>query len=239
MLFNSYVLRFDPKKHKRLLLVSTPALFSYSLQNSEEINFHTDEVREFFNVEFKYFINLLREYEAEVDTLTAYMFLMIITIQYHANKWAKEFGSSFNDINQIDARLAVERFCSLDIIDARDPNTQGRFFYYLFKNKKLNQEIYIFDNIEVFQGLLKSELENKSYKNFKNRLLNKKIEATYSIDDIDLMDGQEFEKFLALLFSKIGYSTELTKVSGDQGIDIIAEKNGKKIGIQAKYHSSG
>ena len=32
--------------------------------------------------------------------------------------------------------------------------------------------------------------------------------------------------------------TEITKESGDQGMDVIAEKNGIKIGIQAKCYSS-
>lgn len=51
------------------------------------------------------------------------------------------------------------------------------------------------------------------------------------------MDGREFEEFIAQLFRNLGYSTEVTKHSGDQGIDIIAEKNGTKIGIQAKCYS--
>lgn len=238
MLFNRLVLELDQTRHERLLLVSSDSLNSYFNQNSEEIQFHVNEVEAFFNNEFRHFISLLREYEADVDAFTAYMFLMNIAMQFYANKWAEGFETSFNDIDQIDVQSAMERFCSLDNINALDLDTQGRFFYYLFKNNKLNQEINIFDNIETFQGLIKRELENKNYKNFKNRLLSKKNETTYSIDDIDLMDGQEFEKFLALLFSKTGYRTELTKASGDQGIDIIAEKNGKKIGIQAKCYTN-
>ena len=65
-----------------------------------------------------------------------------------------------------------------------------------------------------------------------------KSQARYSIDDIDLMNGLEFEKFIAELFSKMGYESEITKASGDQGIDVIASKNGNKIGIQAKCYSS-
>lgn len=32
--------------------------------------------------------------------------------------------------------------------------------------------------------------------------------------------------------------TEITKSSGDQGMDIIAEKGGNRIGIQSKFYSS-
>ena len=52
------------------------------------------------------------------------------------------------------------------------------------------------------------------------------------------MNGLEFEKFIAELFSKMGYESEITKASGDQGMDVIASKNGNKIGIQAKCYSS-
>ncbi|KIL38518.1 hypothetical protein SD70_25975 [Gordoniibacillus kamchatkensis] len=52
------------------------------------------------------------------------------------------------------------------------------------------------------------------------------------------MDGHEFERFIGTLFSKMGYSTEVTKGSGDQGVDVIAEKDGRKFGIQAKCYSS-
>lgn len=60
----------------------------------------------------------------------------------------------------------------------------------------------------------------------------------YSIDDVDLMNGSEFESFVSSLFSKMGYITEVTKQSGDQGLDVIAEKQGKRLGIQAKCYSN-
>lgn len=62
--------------------------------------------------------------------------------------------------------------------------------------------------------------------------------AKYTIDDIDLMNGFEFEKFVGILFRKMGYSIQVTKKSGDQGLDVIAIRNGTKIGIQAKCYSN-
>ncbi|MGX7058763.1 restriction endonuclease [Vagococcus humatus] len=56
---------------------------------------------------------------------------------------------------------------------------------------------------------------------------------------IQQLDGYQFESYLAELLSMIGYNTFVTNASGDQGIDIIAEKSGVKFGIQCKlYHSS-
>ena len=51
------------------------------------------------------------------------------------------------------------------------------------------------------------------------------------------MTGAEFEVFIAHLFQKLGYKAEVTKLSGDQGVDVIAERDGIRIGIQAKCYS--
>lgn len=53
------------------------------------------------------------------------------------------------------------------------------------------------------------------------------------------MKGHEYEYSCAEKLKKSGFSrVKVTKGSGDQGIDIIAYKNGKKYGIQCKYYSS-
>lgn len=53
------------------------------------------------------------------------------------------------------------------------------------------------------------------------------------------MDGHKYEYACAEKLKKSGFSrVKVTKGSGDQGIDIIAYKNGKKYGIQCKYYSS-
>ena len=52
---------------------------------------------------------------------------------------------------------------------------------------------------------------------------------------INTMDGHDFEYFCADLLRKNGFDkVEVTKGSGDQGIDIIAFKDGIKYGIQCK-----
>lgn len=57
--------------------------------------------------------------------------------------------------------------------------------------------------------------------------------------EFDKMDGQQFERFCARLLIKNGYEdVSITKTSGDQGIDIIAYRDGIKYGIQCKCYSS-
>jgi restriction system protein len=48
------------------------------------------------------------------------------------------------------------------------------------------------------------------------------------------MTPSEFEDYISDLFSKLGYKTEVVGGAYDEGIDVIAEKNGIKHYIQCK-----
>lgn len=55
---------------------------------------------------------------------------------------------------------------------------------------------------------------------------------------IDKMEGHEFEHFTADLLRKLGYErVEVTPGSGDQGVDVIAVKDGKRYAIQCKRYN--
>ncbi|MBR3807651.1 MAG: restriction endonuclease [Lachnospiraceae bacterium] len=55
--------------------------------------------------------------------------------------------------------------------------------------------------------------------------------------DFDLMEGREFEFFCADLLQKRGFlDVEVTKGSGDYGVDILAEKDGVTYAIQCKRY---
>lgn len=67
----------------------------------------------------------------------------------------------------------------------------------------------------------------------------KTSESTDNVINIDTMEGHQFEQFCAQLLVKNGFSNvDVTKGSGDQGIDIIAHKDGVKFGIQCKCYSN-
>lgn len=55
--------------------------------------------------------------------------------------------------------------------------------------------------------------------------------------DLTLMSGFEFEEFIAKFFEKLGYHSRTTKKSGDQGVDVLAEKDGRIIAIQTKCYN--
>lgn len=68
---------------------------------------------------------------------------------------------------------------------------------------------------------------------------NSRRRSSVSMADIDAMNGLEFESFVGELLKSLGYSgVQVTKSSGDQGVDVIASKDGTKYAIQCKNYSS-
>lgn len=62
---------------------------------------------------------------------------------------------------------------------------------------------------------------------------------TNTLDAVDSMGGHEFEYWCAKLLSDIGYKdVTVTQASGDQGVDVLAQKDGIKYAIQCKCYSS-
>jgi HJR/Mrr/RecB family endonuclease len=165
-----------------------------------------------------------------------YRLLYYKTIEFHAKIWERGFGQFFLNIDSLSFEESIIVYSNIDSINHKSLISAGVFLYYLIYNNKIEHKNYIL-SINNFLESLDKALDEKKFSNFEKRLTLKKQEVKYTIEDIDIMDGKEFEEFIALLFSKLGYLTEVTKSSGDQGIDIIAEKNGKKIGIQAKCYS--
>lgn len=68
------------------------------------------------------------------------------------------------------------------------------------------------------------------------RLLQKKNNAAHFFED---MEGHEFEHYCAGLLEQRGFvEVEVTKGSGDYGIDILAEKEGVTYAIQCKRYAA-
>lgn len=64
-------------------------------------------------------------------------------------------------------------------------------------------------------------------------------QQTISYNNYDSMSGHEFENFCSDLLKKNGFqNVEVTRGSGDHGIDILAEKDGITYAIQCKCYSS-
>jgi len=95
---------------------------------------------------------------------------------------------------------------------------------------------YSWDMMEmIIDKILENYKKDRNYQNFKDRV-NRPIEDDIQDINIDNFSGYEFENFLVILYKKMGYKVTHTKLTGDQGADLIIERNGEKNIIQAKCY---
>lgn len=172
----------------------------------------------------------------------------IAAIKYYSNIWEKDYGRYIDSIlpnRETDESTKflvqyIKKILDCNEIESIDNFKMIAIFTYHIMDKGYTKEqlyfprcfdqiIKIFDTIRIQTS--KEKIKNQLKGNVK------KQESNYTIDDVDLMNGNEFEHFICELFNKMGYKSNVTKQSGDQGLDVIAVKNGKRIGIQAKCYS--
>lgn len=97
-----------------------------------------------------------------------------------------------------------------------------------FRRNNLN-----FD-MNSFREAVARKIEEKKAEEFERKLMRGK---SIDVDDIDALSGVEFEEAVADLFRKTGYSVKLTPKTGDQGADLIVEKDGITTAIQTKRYT--
>nr|QJS06540.1 restriction endonuclease [Sporosarcina sp.] len=171
-----------------------------------------------------------------------WMILRKQVVKYFANEWEERFGAYFKAVDK-DYMDYIKVYCEIQEINTLDEENIGLLTYYLI-NKELLPEVelnklniyhkyYIFVEKEV--QLMNEIIE---YEKFEKKLMQKPSVEKMDFNDVDLFTGYEFEAFVEKLFTKMGYLSERTKGSGDQGIDVLAEKDGRKFGIQTKCYGS-
>lgn len=197
--------------------------------------------RNFIEQQFADFVRILSEETSIKKHLSevAWEALKNAGVQYFAQQFEKDYGDYFQDIEHYTIDDMVEIYCNIDEIRCHDSVYQrGPFINYLIKYCFYNID-NIFDNIIEIREKIKEGIKNREFNKLKRKVTRplETSEMTVTIHDVDLMDGIEFENFTSILFKKMGYLATVTKASSDQGIDVIAEKMGKKIGIQAKCYS--
>lgn len=102
-------------------------------------------------------------------------------------------------------------------------------------NDLLSSQKNKFESLKKESESLKSAIDE----NRERFLITGKIIHDYELNTIKSMNGFEFEKYIAYLFKFLGYKNIFrTQDSNDQGIDVIAEKNNFKYGIQCKLYST-
>lgn len=112
---------------------------------------------------------------------------------------------------------------------------------YLLKQKRLSEynEQKRLKELKIQEEKRLKELaelhEKQRQKALKEEELRLKREYQHGYRDD--MNGYEYEKYCADLFSYFGWNAKATIKSGDYGVDVIAVKNGIKIVAQCKHYS--
>ena len=70
------------------------------------------------------------------------------------------------------------------------------------------------------------------------KMKKKKSKKTFAIDEIDAMDGIDFEEYTAELLRRMGYkNVRVTQASGDFGVDVTAKLNDEIWVFQCKRYT--
>lgn len=169
------------------------------------------------------------------------------SIKFYSQIWESRYGKFIGeplkqcDTDEADGTLDgyIENIISCNEIDDEDAWVVCIFTYYMMDKGYTSKIPYFPPFMEIAVQAFSTIRSNMKKIQFKEKLKGnvEKQVSHYSIDDVDMMNGNEFEHFVCELYSKMGYKAEVTKQSGDQGLDVVAERNGIKVGIQAKCYS--
>ncbi|WBL47736.1 restriction endonuclease [Clostridium estertheticum] len=206
--------------------------------------------QEYGNEKYNMLLELIKRYTSYdneiILELSVWNLLSEIAVKYFSKEWMNLCGSYVNDMSNLPIEKCIDIYYGIDFIDIYANSNKLLFTYYLMDNEKfndivsdLNNQILCFREFnKVFNLREKEILKKKELDNFEKMLYGREDRETYTINEIDIMTGIEFEIFIEKLFQCLGYTTVITKASGDQGVDLIIVKNNYKIGVQAKCYSN-
>ncbi len=134
------------------------------------------------------------------------------------------------------------------IIEKWSPAVEANNFYQAEYVSFLNEIqkvpkifIEIQQKIERFVNKKEAEASLESIKKRISAFINrtKKAKEIMFSTNFNFMSPYDFEEFIAKLFNSQGYKTDVTKKTGDYGVDVIAENDLEKIAIQCKKYQEG
>jgi restriction system protein len=116
-------------------------------------------------------------------------------------------------------------------------------------DKWLDQIVYFIDNVLKKNGLiveyLIDDMKGQHYLLTQEIIMQKVHDYEITMldsnsrpfIDVDSLDPIQFEHYCAEILRNVGWEVRVTKASGDQGVDIIAMRNGLKAVFQCKKYS--
>lgn len=241
IVFERILLFFCPKGLFVLNIGETGYRYFGAVGEGFEHLVNVDALLMFVNEEFDKFLHVYNKHlKSKLSDREMYIFLWDFMKKVSVSLFSEQFESNYGHLIHEceDIEAIISNLIENSMINLSDGEILCLLTYYAIDKKMVDTDNFI----KAFDQIYK-EYEDVNKKaeliNFEKMLLTDEEENKdiISIDDLDLLTGYEFEDFVGKMFKEMGYSIEVTRSSGDQGIDVIATKNSQKIGIQTKLYS--
>lgn len=85
-------------------------------------------------------------------------------------------------------------------------------------------------------AIVREECERITSYNTISRTTSARSPRYMDLTDLELVSGYEFEHILAEILSRVDGEAQVTKASGDQGVDVVWFRESETVGIQAKAY---
>lgn len=184
---------------------------------------------------------VINEYAMELSSYSSKPYTQAILAYMDAinERFSKEFEEKYGIFTaggNVEWSLEewIEYYCNeLGVFDNNSSVRENFVFYLMDKGLYMVPYKYSYVISEKITTEKILDLQEK------NEELNGKssVEGFLSIEDVDALDGFVFEHVVQKLMTAMGYIAEVTKATGDQGLDVLARKNGISYGVQAKRYS--
>ncbi|WP_423800021.1 restriction endonuclease [Neobacillus sp. SAB-20_R2A] len=205
-----------------------------------EVGDQQDKMTEYYYI-FEKLVQIIKKREILISDDEAFYYTWILfneeVCHYYFNQFNDQYGSYFSNVEVLSLQECIEIYSTIEMLDMKSIENECMFTYYLMYLKKFDEGRNYLTCRNIVVKKISEKIQEKEMDDFEALLLKTPKSKKIVMDDVDLMSGHEFESFVSELFCKMGYNATVTKGSGDQGIDVLAEKNNVKYGIQTKCYS--
>lgn len=185
----------------------------------------------------------IAESKLEIDhrlaPMTAFLLIRKRLIELYSGKWLEIAGTADGGPISLSPDGYISSAVDKGYVRSDDCDTLACLTYYLIGSETRLPSGYREAFYIVREAVASAERERYNHQLTASLLSEVSVcqeNRHVDIEDIDEMSGDEFEQAVCRLFCKMGYSAYVTKQSGDQGVDVVAERGSVRIGIQAKRY---
>lgn len=179
------------------------------------------------------------EIDHRLASMTTYLLVRKKLVESYSEKWSGIIGAVDGDPVLPNLDSYISNAVNRGHVRSDDCESLACLTYYLIGLQSKSLPDYQKEFYKVKEAVASAERERYNHQLTASLLSEVSVcqeNRHVDIEDIDEMSGDEFEQAVCRLFCKMGYSAYVTKQSGDQGVDVVAERGSVRIGIQAKRY---